>query len=247
MIEIGKVKDLTGKQFGRWKVLYQGEEYTKVGNYSTWVCECQCEKKTIKTLSSRMLSSGQSKSCGCYRNDRNTELNKKYNNYDLSKEYGVGWTTNTNKEFYFDLEDFDLIKNYAWYESDNNYIVSFSNNKYVNLHRTVMRITDDKITIDHIFHNKNDNRKEFLRIATPSQNSANLISKDKSKIKGVNWHKRCNKWEARIKCKGKVYAKLFDDYNEAVKYRKYLEDKYFGEFAYQEPPPEYIAELERLN
>ena len=33
--------------------------------------------------------------------------NKKSNIYDLSGEYGVGWTSNTNEEFYFDLEDYD--------------------------------------------------------------------------------------------------------------------------------------------
>ena len=30
----------------------------------------------------------------------------------MSNDYGVGYTTNTNKEFYFDLEDYDLIKEY---------------------------------------------------------------------------------------------------------------------------------------
>ena len=45
---------------------------------------------------------------------RSSKCNKKYNKYDLSGEYGIGWTSNTNQEFYFDLEDYDKIKDYCW-------------------------------------------------------------------------------------------------------------------------------------
>ena len=38
------------------------------------------------------------------------------NKYDLSGEYGIGWTHNTEHEFYFDLEDYDIIKYYCWYD-----------------------------------------------------------------------------------------------------------------------------------
>ena len=41
-----------------------------------------------------------------------TNALKKYNRYDLSGEYGIGWTTNTNHVFYFDLEDYEKIKDY---------------------------------------------------------------------------------------------------------------------------------------
>lgn len=41
---------------------------------------------------------------------------KKFNEYKLDGEYGVGFTSNTHKEFYFDLEDFGLIKSYCWCE-----------------------------------------------------------------------------------------------------------------------------------
>ena len=39
--------------------------------------------------------------------------NKKYNWYDLSGEFGIGFTQN-DILFYFDLEDYDKIKNYCW-------------------------------------------------------------------------------------------------------------------------------------
>lgn len=38
--------------------------------------------------------------------------NKRYNRYDLTGEYGIGYT-NQGVEFYFDLEDYDKIKEYC--------------------------------------------------------------------------------------------------------------------------------------
>ena len=52
--------DLTGKQFGNWKVL----RYDKNNH---WICECQCENHTIKSIQGYSLTHGKSKSCGCLR------------------------------------------------------------------------------------------------------------------------------------------------------------------------------------
>ena len=62
------------------------------------------------------------KSCGCLQKEseiKNGKRNHKTNVYDLNGEYGIGWTFNTNKMFYFDLTDYDLIKNYCWFEHCN--------------------------------------------------------------------------------------------------------------------------------
>ena len=50
--------------------------------------------------------------------NRCKELFSKTNKYDLSGEYGIGYDSNGQK-FYFDLEDYDKIKNYCWYEDCN--------------------------------------------------------------------------------------------------------------------------------
>lgn len=81
----GKVRvkeDLTGKIFGRWKVLYQGEDIvSKSGRKkATWVCQCSCEKGSIKTISQAVLKAGVSKSCGCLNSELSSERIKKYNN-----------------------------------------------------------------------------------------------------------------------------------------------------------------------
>ena len=39
-------------------------------------------------------------------------MRKKYNIYDMSQTYGIGYTSNTNKVFYFDKDKYELIKEY---------------------------------------------------------------------------------------------------------------------------------------
>lgn len=64
-IKVGtRAEDLTGKVFNNWKVLYRTNN---IGQKVAWVCQCQCEKKTIKVVQSRNLKQGLSKDCGCGR------------------------------------------------------------------------------------------------------------------------------------------------------------------------------------
>lgn len=44
---------------------------------------------------------------------KGNHINKKYNAYDLTKDYGKGYTLD-GVEFIFDLEDYDKIKDYCW-------------------------------------------------------------------------------------------------------------------------------------
>ena len=90
---------------------------------------------------------------------------------------------------------------------------------------------------DHINGIVNDNRWENLREATSSQNSCNRrrMRGKESGLKGVTWHKKSKKWEARVVLNGKHnYIGLFVDKNIAVKAVKDLRDKLHGDFARQE-------------
>lgn len=176
-------------------------------------------------------------SCGCVQNETKfkkfNQLQRKYeyNKYDLSGEFGVGWTVNTNQKFYFDLEDYDLIKNYCWSMDNDGYIIS--NAPYKIMHRLVLNANETEI-VDHIYHNKFDNRKSKLRIVTSSQNSMNrkIHSNNTSGTKGV-----CrinNKWNANICVNGEKYnLGYFDNLDDAVRVRKEAELKLFGEYNYQ--------------
>jgi tyrosyl-tRNA synthetase len=89
--------------------------------------------------------------------------------------------------------------------------------------------------VDHINHDVADNRKRNLRIVTSVENQMNksLQKNNTSGVTGVSWHSRDNIWEVHIRYKGKqIYLGRYKDFNEAVKARKEAEEKYFGEYSY---------------
>lgn len=82
---MGQFEDLTGREFGRWKVLERGENYR---SGATWVCECQCPLKTVKTVTAGNLRSGGSTNCGCKRNETLTRIKTKHGRSYGRAEYG---------------------------------------------------------------------------------------------------------------------------------------------------------------
>lgn len=64
-IKIGKAEDLTGQKFGKWTVLYR--TVNSKNNKTMWVCQCSCNKHTIKPVESKSLKAGTSTNCGCER------------------------------------------------------------------------------------------------------------------------------------------------------------------------------------
>lgn len=61
---MGKFKDLTGKKFGRLTVI---ERNGHKGRVISWLCKCDCGNEI--TISVSNLTSGNTKSCGCYRSE----------------------------------------------------------------------------------------------------------------------------------------------------------------------------------
>ena len=93
----------------------------------------------------------------------------------------------------------------------------------------------ENIKVDHINHNTFDNRKSRLRVATTSQNAMNRTkgSNNTSGVTGVVWVKNRNNWKAEIKINDEtIYLGSYDKFEDAVKARKEAEDKYFGEWSY---------------
>lgn len=108
-----------------------------------WLCECSCPEHNRIIVSGTSIKNGHTKSCGCLRIEKFIDRTKQYNKYDLSGEYGIGWTSNTNEEFYFDLEDYDKIKDYCWFKTKSkNYIMLMakdpSTRKHIYMHWLVM-------------------------------------------------------------------------------------------------------------
>lgn len=241
---MGKFIDLTGQRFGMLTVIRRGENHISPTNpkkpYVQWYCDCDCGNKDI-LIRGDSLKTGNTKSCGCYAKIFAYNVgkdNRLYNNYDLTGEYGIGWTTNTNKEFYFDLEDYDKIKDYTWYENDSDgYIRTSFENKKIYFHRIIMDVHEFEIQVDHVGGklSRNDNRKCNLRLVTNSQNQMNrpLISTNTTGIAGVYWSSRLNKWVATIEANCKKHTLgSFNNLEDAEKARKEAEEKYFGEYSY---------------
>jgi len=165
--------------------------------------------------------------------------NKKFNVYDLSQDFGIGYTDN-GIIFYFDLDDYNLIKNYYW-NIHNGYMSSrdFHNgkSKRIYMHRLILQnIMGNKFIVDHENHNKVDNRKSNIRPVTYSENNFNtkLNVKNKSGVIGVYYNKIDKVWEARLqKNKKMIFIERHETMEDAIVARLKAEKKYFGEFAPQ--------------
>lgn len=196
------------------------------------MCECECKNRIIVTTS--QLTQHHTLSCGCLQRERASKANRKNNIYDLSGEYGIGYTTK-GEEFWFDLEDYDKIKDYCWYFS-HGYVMSRTKLKDTFLHSLVLNQFDKNIWVDHIEHNLFDNRKDKLRICTSSQNSMNQVLRidNTSGVTGVYYNKKSNMWYSQIKVKGlnRITLGYFETKEEAILARKIAEEKYFGEYSY---------------
>ena len=223
-------------------VIRQVEDYVKLNGKreAQWLCQCTCkDNKQIVTTGTR-LKSGKTKSCGCVQRDVRIknghnplchQKKKKHNNFNLSGEYGIGYTSNTNEKFYFDLEDYNKISEYTWMKDGNGYIMD--SNSAIYLHRLILDCPDG-LEVDHINHKKYDNRKNNMRICTASQNSMNkgLQSNNTSGHTGVYFHKSSQCWCAYIKIDGKQHRCYANSKDEAIILRKQLENKYFGKFSF---------------
>lgn len=236
---MGKFIDLTGQRFGRLIVIERAEGHIQPNGrlVTQWLCKCDCGgENSFKVIQAKNLTGGLTQSCGCLGKERRYEAIKKFNTYDLSGEYGIGYTSK-GEEFYFDLEDYNKIKKYCWYKDSNGYIVAYLDYQCIILmHRLIMNPPED-MEIDHIYHINYDNRKSELRIVTTSQNMMNQkIRQDNSSgFKGVYWNKENKKWYVQIRVKDKnEYLGQYADINEALKVRQDAEELYYGEYKYKE-------------
>ncbi|MFA7157432.1 MAG: hypothetical protein WC123_07070 [Bacilli bacterium] len=234
-----KVIDLTGRVFEKLTVIERAENYiSPSGKTQTrWLCECSCEDKNKIIVTMGHLTSGKTKSCGCLRKENMSKLFKKYNAYDLTGDYGIGYTLK-GEEFYFDLEDYDKIKDYCWSLDKYKYVITTLNQEKEKttllMHRLITNCPDD-MDVDHEFHETWDNRKDFLRIVTRSNNCMNrsLHSNNTSGVTGVYWNSKTEKWRAQITVdNNKMQLGSFDNKEDAIEVRKQAELEYFGEYRY---------------
>ncbi len=225
--------DLTNQKIGRLFVIGRANDYvnSKGTRIARWWCQCDCGSEPIVVCHSS-LRHGNTYSCGCFKEERIKEVNKKENKKDLSGDYGVIWSTNTNEEIYFDLEDADRILQHTWYVDAYGYAVTNVDDTQVKMH-----ILLGYKWHDHHNRNRLDNRRENLIQCTIQENNRNksIRSDNTSGIIGVHWNKRRNKWIERIypdKNKEK-HLGYFVNKEDAIQARLAAEKEYYGDFAPQ--------------
>ena len=232
-----KAEDLTGQKFGKLTVLKRAEDkiYKNGEKRPCYLCQCDCGNK--KEVVAHNLKSGNIKSCGCLKNE-NRKRKFKNNFFELKDAYIIGYDSKKENKFFIDTEDFDKIKKYYWRKNCNGYwesVITENNKiKHLKLHRVIQNIKDPKIYIDHINHNKNDNRKCNLRICSAAENVLNKshMSNNTSGTIGVYYKKSANRWIAEIQRYKIFFRKSFKTKEEAIEQRKKWEEELFGEFSY---------------
>ena len=234
-------EDLSGKKYNKLCVLRQGPDIIS-GNTrrAAYYCLCDCGYPEELLILADSIKGGHTKSCGkC----AHKELYSENNIYDLSGKYGICTMADGNS-FLFDLNDYELINKYTWHLSGRGYIgttISIKKDakrihKTLLIHRLIMGVQNiswKECVVDHINGSTLDNRKNNLRVVTQSQNSMNQ-KKNKSNTSGVPGVSRMNnKWAANIKVNWKnIFLGIYDNFDEAVTARKDAEEKYFGEYSY---------------
>ena len=130
-----------------------------------------------------------------------------------------------------DDEDRHLLSDRKWHKAPHGYCLSYlkilpdGHQIYVSLHRMILekvlgRVLTSKEQVDHINRNPLDNRRQNLRLATPSQNSQNVNARSNSRsgVRGAHWDCFRKKFVARVRHKGKrYYCGIFTDPVEAGK------------------------------
>jgi hypothetical protein len=219
---MGGFRDLKDQQFGKLKVieLYDRDKH----GHCRWLCKCECNGLHSETVvQSSNLIRGLTTSC------------RKCNSYyEHPDGYMVGVTAK-GEEFLFDKEDFDLVKQYVWHISGEDYVVHKDKDSIM-MHRLIMSPPSD-MDVDHIFGKRKDNRRSELRICTRQQNLHNskkvIRENTSSKYKGVTFNR------------GSYFARIRHD----------GQNKYLGNFktekeaalAYNEAAIEFYGEYAKLN
>ena len=243
-------EDLTGQIFGRWTVIKQVEDRIQPSgkHIAQWLCKCSCGNPNtcIKKITGGDLKSGKTMSCGCFARENMSQIKSRpmcedkslrLNLQDEYGLYGMCLTSNTRVPFYFDMEDYGLIKNYCWHE--------YVDNKMYHDVRTTDKDTGKMIKMhwlfgckgyDHEDINPLNNRRYNLRPATVTENARNHSRQknNTSGITGVSWNLREKKWKSYITVnKKRIWLGAFTNKEDAIRTRLEAEQKYFKKFAPQ--------------
>lgn len=151
-----------------------------------------------------------------------------HNRYKFINNIGIGYTNN-GEQFYFDLEDYDKIKDYCWHINKHGYVETQKNKKQILMHRFILNAPSNK-DVDHINRIRCYNLKNNLKIVTKKENNQNntIYKNNTSGVTGVSFDSKTGLWKSYININGeRIYGEFSNDINIAIRSRKQLEQKYF--------------------
>lgn len=208
-----------------------------------WYCVCDCEPEVVKgPFLGYHLKSGATKSCGCYNIEnlkkRATDNKIEFINNDVIKVYCSG----PQKYFICDYKTWIDRKcfNVCWRTKKSKnlfYVIGNTRgdtHETIVFHRYILNIKDKNIEVDHKNGNGLDNRNINLRKCSRLDNNKNLKinSRNKSGFTGVGFHKKSNKWRARINYNHKEYnLGFYDNIEDALDARKQGEEIFQKDFS----------------
>lgn len=174
---MGKFIDLKGQRFGKLTVLerdFNGKKQVY------WKCICDCGN--VKSIRAGHLCGNKILSCGCHAKEVSAKAKIKRNNIEICDNYALIYLFNCDKVAIIDSEDVEKVRDYCWALNHYGYASThITISKRALIHRVIMGIDNPKTVIDHINHNKLDNRKCNLRIL--DNNTTNLHNLDPKKSK----------------------------------------------------------------
>ena len=130
-----------------------------------------------------------------------------------------------------DDEDYERLSRWCW-QVTNGYPSRSTRAGTIYMHREIMRPAPGR-QVDHINHDRLDNRRVNLRVCTVSENQGNQLARRRtSRFKGVSFCRAHRRWRAHITAGGRSRALgSFSSEEAAARAYDTAARQYFGEFA----------------
>ena len=208
--------DLTGHVYSRLTVLGYAR---KKGKHHYWHCSCDCSKKSV--VASTSLRSGHTQSCGCYHNERRSEI---FSTHGLSSspEYKAfhnmkSRCLNENAQSYVDYGGRGITICDRWIDS------------FANFHKDMGDKPSPSHSIDRE-NNEGNYEPSNCRWATQLQQVRNQRMKknNTSGTTGVFFNKTTKKWYPSVHINGaRKHLGVFTDEDEAKAVRWKAEQEHY--------------------
>lgn len=207
-------KNLIGQRFGRLTVISEAPRGEKYPRQKWYRCRCDCGNEI--NLNTYALTGGACRSCGCLQRESRFK--------DIAGE---------NRGYLTAIRPTGEVRNgsavWEWRCVCGKVIQATEHNVGL-AKRTSCGCKRLPLNIEQVKHARSEVEKFSIGGTNIlSISSGKIYSSNSSGVRGVSWHKRLQRWEARITFKGQtIHLGFFHTIEEAAKARALAEEKYFS-------------------